>query len=100
LSEPNLFILRALVAAAQKDDQLIAILAQVNPVSGSEIDLQLYNASAHTAMLAQIAVFNTVDPRKDMRLAELVSQGIDPFPVWNSSRFSPVMEDFPRHDQA
>jgi hypothetical protein len=97
LREPDIFVLRAFISATKQNNQLVAILTQINSVPRPKINLQLYRATAHGPVFPEIALLRTVNSGTDVSLTELVLQRIDPFPIRDSPHIGLVMEDFLGH---
>jgi len=65
LSPFDVAVLRALVSAAEQDDDGIPHSAEIHPVTGSEVDAKLLHAITHGADVAKVAQPNAGDALAD-----------------------------------
>ena len=70
--------LRTLIAAAKQQDQPLSALDVIDPLAGTEIDLHLDDAGAHTSRLARVSIFQPIDPHENLRATLLVPQAAQP----------------------
>jgi hypothetical protein len=75
---PNVPVLRALVAAAEQDDDLRAALDVVEPLARPEGDPSLHHAFADRLHIAEQAGLHAKDARNDDRPSLAVPQAIEP----------------------
>jgi hypothetical protein len=71
-------LLRALVAAGEQDDERLAPLNEINPISGTVIDPQLRDAMANRPYVARIAKLQAIDAHLDATTCFSVAQAGKP----------------------
>jgi hypothetical protein len=74
----DVILLRALIAAAEQNDQQPSPLDVVDPVAGPKIDLHLDDASADAPRIAGVSFLQPMNSVKNLCATLLVSQATQP----------------------
>src|SRR5262245_2114405 len=80
LGGPDVAILRALVAAAQKQNDQVAALLVVDAIAGPIVNSQFAHTFADWRRIARVSASETMEARGNHRLGPPVSQVTMPFP--------------------
>src|SRR5437870_3706004 len=81
----DVFMLRILDAATEQDDQRSSVLAEINPIAGTIINLQFQNTFANATRIAEIAKPNAPQSRFDLLLGSRIAQRFEPIQKWCST---------------
>ncbi len=77
----NIVVLPGFVTAHQQQQQALSVLCVVHAKAGAEFDLQLRHALGEIAVLAPIAVNQSIHAYLNPRTARTITQSVDPFTV-------------------
>src|SRR5919109_2876368 len=85
-------LLALLRAAAQQQNQLLAIAAEVNPVTWSPVDSVFEHAFADTLHVGKIALAHSVDGDGNLRCG-LRGESVEPLCIWRAAARIEVFHD-------
>lgn len=90
----DVLLLGFFVAASEKNHELVSGLAEVNPVSGTEINLKFHDVFADRFAITPITHLHTSDTSIDFIASRLISQREEPVPEWLFAIHRFVVLDF------
>jgi hypothetical protein len=74
----DVFVLRALVSAAEQNNHNLAALDVIDPLARPKVDLHFNDTGANAARISWVSVLKPVDPRQNLRSTLPVSQIAQP----------------------
>ena len=88
----------ALLRAPEKEMDLEPFLAEINPITGAKIDHEFKDAFAYSMMIAEVPVFNPLEPRHDFSIYGLRFETFHPIAEGNFAVLRFIEPDFSRRD--
>jgi hypothetical protein len=76
----DILTLGSFVTAGKENHEFVSVLTEVNPVSGTEINLKLHDVFADGFAITHIAHLNTPDTSIDLIASRFISQREEPVP--------------------